>query len=466
MAKRQFYKILKILLWVGFVPFLWAFGTPNPKTNVLFITIDTLRADHLHSYGYSRETAPYLDRLSREGARFGTVYCQLPATGPSHTSIFTSRYPHTHGVVANGWVLSNTQMTLAEIFKERGYETAAFVSSFPLDAQFGLDQGFDTYDDEFSIEGSTKKNISSWEHHNVKEGFDRRADVTTHKVLQWLNKNKEKPFFLWVHYFDPHAPYDPPKPFDRMFTEANEDSLHRKIALYDGEIRFTDQEIEKLLKQLDMYHLTNKTLIVVTSDHGEGLGEHNWMGHAVYIYEEELHVPLIMRLPGRIPANTIVNTPIETIDIAPTVLRLLEMPVPEAFEGRDLSSWTEGRTKAPQDGDVYFERMHYYGKPDYFNETQYLLKRVKGLPLKGEKYGIRHNHMKFIWAPSENTEELYDLAQDPEENVNIARGDQRDLAAPYRKMLQRWVRSHPFSGPRQEIDEKTREKLRSLGYIN
>lgn len=293
-----------------------------------------------------------------------------------------------------------------------------------------------------------------------------RADATTRKALRWLRKNKRKPFFLWVHYFDPHAPYDPPKPFDQMFIGVTDTPLKRTIARYDGEIRFTDQEIQRLLEQLESFGLTDKTLIVVTSDHGEGLGEHNWMGHAVYVYEEEMRIPLIMRLPGKIPANTVLKAPVQSIDMAPTILGLLEIPVPDVFQGRDLSSLARGRAEDPGDSAVYFERMHYYGKADYFNETQYLLKRVKGLPLKGEKYGVRQNRMKFIWAPAENTEELYDLDQDPEEKVNLTRGDHGESAERYKQMLKEWLRKHPFSGNLQEMDEETRKKLKALGYIN
>jgi len=436
------------------------------RANVLLITIDTLRADHLGCYGYERGTSPNLDRFAEESVKFENVYCPLPATAPSHASIFSSLYPHKHGVVANGWVLAEHHTTLAEIFKRNGYMAAAFVSSFPVDSRFGLDQGFDLYDDRFDKAEATTSHIRQWAGHEIKEGFDRRAGITAAKAVEWLKSHAQKPFFLWVHFFDPHAPYDPPKPFDTLFIENTDTPMERIIARYDGEIRFVDREIRRLLDGIDTLELKDNTLSIITSDHGEGLGQHNWMAHGVYIYEEQMRLPLLIRFPGKIPPGKRIEAPIQSIDIAPTLLSLLNLSPPEAFQGRDLSSWILSETKSDEPADIYFERMHYHGRSDYFSKTQYQLTKTDDITITGEKIGVIHNRMKFIWAPEENTEELYDLEKDPGEMVNLADTATKESMGKFKEILNRWLRANPFSEELQEPDNEFRRKLEVLGYVD
>ena len=213
--------------------------------NIVLITIDTLRADHCSAYGYAFDTTPRLEQLAREGARVETAYVPMPSTGPAHASLFTSRYPLAHQVLKNGHVLANEYPVLAEVLGGAGYRTAAFVSSFVLDDRFGYGQGFDSYDDDFRGADSSYQDMQLWEGIEVPGEFDRRAHETTDRAISWLRENGRRGgFFLWVHYMDPHEPYDPPEPWRTKYVEPamGRRNLRRAVALYDAEIAFTDRE--------------------------------------------------------------------------------------------------------------------------------------------------------------------------------------------------------------------------------
>ena len=288
----------------------------SPSVNVLLITLDTTRADHLGCYGYASARTPALDGLARGGVRFARVYCPAPLTLPSHCSILTGLYPLKHGVHNNGHDLPSGVRTLAGILKERGYATAAFVSSFSVDSRFGLDRGFDVYDDQFQSELPVKS-----------QNAERRAEATFARFDAWLDKNAGAKFFCWVHYYDPHLPYDPPSPYREEFAGR----------LYDGEVAYMDHYVGAVLDRLRDKGLLANTLVVVAGDHGEGFGDKVEVGHGIFLYEETLRVPLIFYHPGIFRRPRVVEGAVRLIDAAPTVLEVLGLKDEAAgLQGRSL----------------------------------------------------------------------------------------------------------------------------------
>jgi arylsulfatase A-like enzyme len=323
-------------------------GGVAPDANLVLVTVDTLRPDRMSAYGYERETSPRLDAFAREGARFELAYAPMSATLPSHATIFTGQYPISHGVVKNGVPLPAENEMLAEILRDFGYQTAAFVSSFVLDRRFGLDQGFERYDDDFT--GADPSMVESrWEGYEV-EIFDRRAEHTTRDAAHWLETQRsDAPFFLFVHYFDPHAPYAPPGEASLRFHEAGVGQRTAWRNLYDAEVAYLDTHLGTLLDALDRLGLAADTLVVITSDHGEGLWDHGAQMHGVQIYEEQVRVPLLVRWPGRIPPGRVIEAPVGLIDIAPTLLDLLGIGVgSRRLAGSSLAAALERETRLPQ----------------------------------------------------------------------------------------------------------------------
>lgn len=246
--------------------------------NVLLITLDTTRADHLPVYGYRNVKTPGLDRLAATSFIFEDAIAHVPLTLPSHASILTGQLPIGHGVRDNeGFLVDPKVETLASILKKNGYATAAFVSAFVLDARWGLDQGFDFYFDQFNQYREVNR-----------DDIQRRAEQTALEVETWLPANKNRRFFCWVHFYDPHDPYDPPEPYASTYAQNR----------YDGEIAYMDQSVGKLLAKLDELGVSDRTLVIVTGDHGEGLGEHDELTHGMFLYSTTQHVPLLIRVPG------------------------------------------------------------------------------------------------------------------------------------------------------------------------
>ena len=260
-------------------------AAPAERPNVLLVTIDTLRADHLGCYGRQGAATPTLDALARRGVRFETAVAHVPLTGPSHASILTGRGPLGHGFRNNsGFVLAPTVGTAAEDFRQAGYRTGAFVSGFPLDRRFGFDRGFDTYDDHLP-RGNDRRRTPY---------VERNADATTDAVLRWLHPSSRPagqphPWFLWAHYYDPHAPYEPPA--------ANLAERFRATP-YDGEVAFVDRQLGRLFQALAERSEIDHTIVLVTSDHGESLGEHGEATHGIFVYDATLRVPWVMAGPG------------------------------------------------------------------------------------------------------------------------------------------------------------------------
>ena len=390
--------------------------------NVLLVTLDTTRADRLGCYGYTRGATPALDKLAVQGTLFQHAYSQVPVTLPSHCSIFTGKYPREHGVRNNGReALPPDCETLATVFKQRGYRTGAFVGSYVLDPRFGLNQGFDAYDADM---GDVPPGADLLE-------VERRADVVTDRALKWLSSGEKQPFFCWIHYYDPHDPYDPPPAFRERFADP-----------YDGEIAFVDTQFQRVIGWLAGAGLTSQTLILVVGDHGESLGEHGEHGHAVFLYDTTLHVPMIFSHPGVIPAGRRVTTDVELTDVYPTVIELMGWPAPHGLSSRSLVPAFADRLEAR----------------DCQAESLYALDAYGW----AEQRCVITTQWKYI---SSTNPELFDRGADPQEKTNLAL-DQPEVATELRgELMEHYEAQSPGQARRVELDTVARRSLESLGYV-
>jgi choline-sulfatase len=384
------------------------------RPNVLLVTLDTTRADHIGAYGYRAGQTPNIDALAAAGVLFERAIAAAPVTLPSHVSVFTGRYPFGHGVRNNGtFTLAGDVPTLATALHGVGYRTAAFVSAFVLDRRYGLARGFDDYDDRFGVE--------------------RRAGATVSAAEAWLvaNARADRPFFLWVHLYDPHDPYDPPEPFRQAFAAQP----------YDGEIAYADQNVGRLVSRLRQLDPTGSTVVAVAGDHGESLGEHGEATHAMFLYESALRVPLVVSAPNRLPRGRRVTAPVRAIDLAPTLLALAGVPPLPNVDGVDLRPAIEGRAGAPAGAyaETYF--------PRYFMNWS-------------ELRSFQDDRWKFIDAPDP---ELYDLAADGGEQNNLVT-QQPARAAALKRALDELTRAGRPAAP-SPVDRDTQRKLAALGYI-
>jgi len=431
-----------------------------PQANLLVVTLDTTRADHLSCYGYERDTSPRIAKLASEGVRFTLSYAAASTTLPSHVSLFTGAAPIAHGVVKNGLALAPGAQTLAVRLRAAGAQTAAIVSSFVLDRRFGLDQGFDHYEDDFTREGSSYQ-VDAWLGFQTKGGFDRRANLTTDRAIHWLDaRDASRPFFLWVHYFDPHSPYVPPEPWKSRFARPADaapslaDALTRRdlVDPYDGEIAFTDDEVGRLLDHLASLGLDRDTLVVVTADHGEGLGQHGVIGHEVKVYEVAVAVPVVMRWPGYLAPGRTIDAPVESVDVLPTVLALLGIPTADTGRGRDLSA-------ALPRGDA-LDAEH----PVFTHLRRYEPPVESGKRVRGALFGVRRGHWKWIEGTVDGTRELYDLATDPHETSNRATTE-RERAESLSRDVAAFRAANESKAPIDtQVAPEDRERLRALGY--
>lgn len=390
-----------------------------PLQRILIVTIDTLRWDHLGFTGYDVET-PNLDHLAASGTAFTHVVTAAPLTLPSHTSLFTGLYPPSHGVRANGvFRVADDVETLAEVFRDEGFATGAFVGSFVLESRFGLDQGFDVYDDDLPDENSVNKIYFR----------ERRAKEVVARATAWIRKRSDAPFFAWVHVFDPHAPYDPPSPFRESYAGRP----------YAGEIAYTDDALGPLLT---LVHSMDRSLVVVTADHGESLGEHGESTHGLFIYEATTRVPLVMSGSG-VPSGKRVEARVRTVDVLPTVLSLAGLEIPAAIDGESLLPFL-GAGASPS-RDAYTESF----LPRYsFNWS--------------ELRALQKGRYKFIRAPRP---ELYDLEADPEEAGNLWGDGAANEGKPLARALARRIEQEGAIGKTVAIDDETAKRLESLGYL-
>ena len=351
------------------------------RPNLVLVTVDTLRADRVGCYGYKTIQTPNMDRLAADGVRFQSVVSQVPLTLPSHCTIMTGAYPVFHGVRDNvGYRLSQSKITLATILRNQGYRTAAFVGAYVLNAKFGLSQGFDHYDDK--IEGPSHSGPAV----NLNQ-VERPAGEVISRALAWLNAQTRTPFFIWIHLYDPHDPYQPPAPFGEQY----------KARPYDGEIAYADRELGRFLESLKKAGHYDNTLVVLTSDHGESFGEHKEWTHGYYIYDTTVLVPLIIKPVQKGMAGRVVTEQVSLVDVVPTILQLLDTPRPVELQGRGMLGLLLGKQRDwPKL--AYCETFY----PAQFGWS----------PLMA----VRRADAKFIQAPRS---ELYDLGDDPGEQIDL-----------------------------------------------
>jgi arylsulfatase A-like enzyme/Tfp pilus assembly protein PilF len=423
--------------WLPIALCLLTSCTPREQPwNVLLVTFDTTRADRIGCYGNERIATPTLDALAASGVRFADAMSAVPITAPSHSTIHTGRYPIAHGVRDNGlFVLAEEQTTLAEILRARGYATGAAIGAYPLTARFGLAQGFDLYDDHLT--GAFEDHLGERVVAKERLFFDeRRAAQVNEALVPWLRENATRPFFAWVHYFDPHQPFEPPAPFDQDYADD----------LYNGEIAYADSRLGFLLEQLEELGVMDRTIVIFAADHGEGRGEHNEETHAVLAYQSTLHVPLIVRTPSRIGAGRVVEDGVATVDIVPTVLDLLGIEAPDSIQGRSLVPLLRGANPGRS-------RVRY---------AENLSPRLThGW---GELRVLTDGPLKYIHGPRS---ELFDLHQDPSEKTNLVE-EMPEEAARLEALLQHFLDRNAVAGVSvpSELDDEVRQRLESLGYLH
>ncbi len=400
-------------------------------SNVILISVDALRADHLGCYGYNRNTSPTIDQLASEGLVFDNHIATMSLTLPSHTSMFTGLSPKSHGVNRNGQKLPENLRTLPEILRENGYATVGIVSSYILNRVTGFNRGFAYY---YDGEKPTK------------------APNLLERAMRWLRRHQGDRFFLFLHFMDPHKSYKPPPKYRKWGGN--------RVARYDGEILFVDTILEELFAYLRETGTWDNTIIILTADHGESLGRDNYWDHMNSLYEEVIKVPLIIRLPGnpKTPPGRITYQTSMT-DLTPTILNLLEIRDKTRMEGLDLFGGAVRNREY-----VFSQRRHIDGQDDPAVRDEKPRENFE----YGDKYAVRTNDMKYLHL-TRGEDELYDLKNDPGEKNNLlkTRTDMRKVADRYRKVLMDWLKDTPLKSKQNvQIDEDVKEKLKSLGYVN
>jgi arylsulfatase A-like enzyme/Tfp pilus assembly protein PilF len=400
----------------------------RPRLDVLLITVDTLRADALGAYGNRRAETPAIDRLAAAGARFDDAHAHNVTTLPSHANILSGTYPTGHGVRDNsGFRFPGSVDTLATLLRTNGYRTGAFISAFPLAARFGLNRGFDVYDDSF-VDAQVRPAFLEQE---------RSGRETVARAMRWIASGGH-PWFAWVHVYEPHFPYAPPEPFKSRFADAP----------YLGDVAAADAALAPLIDPIVAQRRTGQTLVVLTGDHGESLGEHEEATHGIFAYEATLRVPLIVFHPSRSQAR-VVSEPARHVDVLPTILDALSFPAPRALPGRSLLPLLEHTAPASAS-----ERSD-SDEPVYFEALSGPLNRGWA-PL----YGVIRHRVKYIDLP---IPELYDLDRDPRELHNLA-DSQPDRVREMRAALSS-LTVNVRAAERRAEEPEARERLRSLGYI-
>lgn len=401
-------------------------GLGASDLNVILLTLDTTRADRLGAYGDKAGATPNLDRLAAEGVVFEQAIASVPLTLPSHATMFTGLLPVRHGVRDNGgYVLDPKHPTLADELLSAGWRTGAFVGAFVLDGKWGLSKGFETYVDRFDMAQYRTASIGD---------IARRADEVVDNAMPWLDAHAGQRFFAWLHFYDAHAPYDPPEPYKSRFRSLP----------YSGEIAFVDAQIGRLLTWLEERQLSRRTIVIVVGDHGESLNEHGENTHGFFIYDATMRVPLIVRTPFSGTAGRRVTSIVRTEDLLPTTLDLVGRGAPPATEGRSLVPLLTG---AQSDLGL-----------DAYSESLYARNHYGWSELKA----LRSGRFKYI----ETTRpELYDLERDPGETMNLF-AERRPLADRMAAELARLATESPeASAPSASVDPETRERLAALGYV-
>ena len=407
---------------------LWFFRSATVSSkdirHVLLISIDTCRADYLGCYGYPHQITPNVDKIARGGVIFKNVVTAVPLTLPAHCSMLTGTIPPFHEVHDNlDYKLDESNITLAEILKEHGFVTGGIISASVLDSQFGINQGFDTFNDRLEKGRTTGLMV------------ERRAGQTSNIALEWLAGHKNERFFLFLHYFDPHFDYAPPEPFASRFADD----------LYAGEIAYTDYCIGPVVEALKDMGLFDSTLIIITSDHGEMLGEHGELTHGYFIYQSAVRVPLIFKLPGQTKSKEVEDV-VGLVDIVPTVCSLLNIEAPQV-QGQDLSPYLLRKSISGEERHIYTESLI----PTKYNANTLL--------------GVVGEKLKYIQT---TRPELYDLVNDPQESRNLINQHQRQVRILQSRLREILQESVPAARADSKIvlDEQARKRLESLGYVS
>jgi arylsulfatase A-like enzyme len=460
---------------------------PGEPTNVLLITVDTLRADRLSAYGYDQHETPNIDRLAAEGVLFENAFTDTPWTTPSMASVMTGTYPTQHGFRStNAHRLGLDQVTLAEMLAERGYDTAAVIGSFPLDAIYRLDQGFVHYDDHFT------RPIWNYPDHEptplpsefrddphdqamfalVKAMSDsRRTDEeVTSAAIEWLLGEPGDPFFLWVHYFGPHSKPD--------WSVPEDERLSRQLSQYDPDVVSNDREVGRLLEALSAAGVAERTLVIFHADHGESLGEQRYVGHGVLLNDASMRIPLILRLPGRVGPAAKIRTLARNVDILPTVLEAVGAPIPARARGRSLLSELGKQEPAPVAYmETYYPAHVGFAKPVVLEDGR---ERKIGLVRRSVRAGrwqlIRSEPHPLLDAAGESwaeipvellhsmwSEVLLDASEASEDPRDLS-GEKPELATRLRAVLDAQLAEEGRAAPQLILDAESRLRLESLGY--
>jgi arylsulfatase A-like enzyme/tetratricopeptide (TPR) repeat protein len=404
-------------------------GAARKDLNIVLITIDTLRTDRISCYGSDRVETPNIDSFAGEGVLFTNAATTVPFTLPAHSSILTGLYPPGHGVRENvGYTLDARVPTVAEVLSTAGWSTAGFVSAFVLDGRWGVGRGFNHYFDDFDLSGFESANLSS---------VQRPGDVTVAEAVRWLDRRpSDRPFFLWLHLYDPHDPYEPPEPFKSAFASRP----------YDGEVAFTDSLIGELRRALEERHLLESSLVILTSDHGEGLGDHGESSHGFFLYDTTVHVALIVRLPGGAAAGRTVDAAVSHVDLVPTVLDVVGLDAPQPLHGQSLLPLIEGRGHDSSRG--------------VYSESLYPLLHYGWAPLRA----YRTDDRKLISAPRS---ELFETGSDPLEEHDLSLVQPAVLAElqtgldGLRSVIEPPA---PTTAAAPDLDPQTVAQLQALGY--
>lgn len=446
---------------------LAACSPDSAPPDVVLVTVDTLRADRLGCYGASSTRTPHVDALAAEGLLFENAVAPLPETRPSHYTLFTSLYPGDHGVVSNAAAAVDGLTLLPALFRDAGYATAGVAGCALFDARAGADLGFASFD--------------------APETPQRTADAVVDAALAWLaGRDRERPFFLWVHLFDPHMPYVPPPPFNAKSAPAEVAALpgftwprlleiagrhdgdlprpvfERARDLYGGEVEFVDHELGRLFAALRADGIYDDAVVLLTADHGECFENGVFFDHSQCLGQGALAVPLILRSPGVAPGRT--AAPVEHLDVAPTLLRLAGLEVPPTFQGRGLLERREA------DAPYVFFQHPLYRRADVADRQEVLdqLRSVAGEPTRrivGDRlpFGVRRGTWKYVRSGDDET--LYDLDADPAERVDVAAREPA-VTRELRGAAGRWMKDHPVKlRDAAALDPALVERLKALGYL-
>lgn len=437
------------------------------RPNLILVTVDTLRADHLGFAGYPRDTSPNLDALAREGTWFPAFYSQSATTGAAHASLFTSLPPKDTGVTANSQRFPKDATSIMSALHDAGYATAAFVSSVVVGRKSKLQEHFDHFDDELT----TKEQ-------NRQERYERPADQTVAAALKWIAAApRDRPFYVWIHLIDPHGPYTAPVDPDRYVGDAHYGTVETAIPLseadwqpgtiphyqalggitdpryyvarYDAEIRFMDAALGTLVQTLAADGLAADTLLAITADHGETLaepGHRHYFSHGVITYDETVRIPLVIREPrGERRLDAVDRTrPLSSLDLAPTLLELLGVPIPQTFQGRNL-------LRATLDPEAPIVSLGGYG-------TEKLEQQI------GTQFSVRRGPLRYIINSRDGAQELYDVAADPGETRNLIAAPPADVAA-LRAPIDATLGASRMAAPEQALSEQQKAALKALGYV-